>query len=71
MYVLSCVLLLHGRYRLAQAIPGLRPWEVLSMEQAMDQITYAGQWYHEPLGHYTAGPTYIRHWNKDFMVVIV
>lgn len=53
------------RYRLAEIIPGLRPWEVLSIEQAMDQITYDGEWYREPLGSYTTGPPYIRHWNND------
>ncbi|KAL3531658.1 hypothetical protein ACH5RR_005179 [Cinchona calisaya] len=31
------------RYQLAKLIPGLRPWEVLSVEQAMDQITYDGE----------------------------
>ncbi|XP_030927190.1 protein TIC 56, chloroplastic [Quercus lobata] len=53
------------RKQLQQIIPGLRPWEVLSIEQAMDQITYGGEWYREPLGSYTTGPPYIRHWNKD------
>lgn len=53
---------------MAKIIPGLRPWEVLSIEQAMDQITYGGQWYREPLGSYTTGPPYIRHWNKDVKV---
>lgn len=53
------------RLQLSKIIPGLRPWEVLSIEQAMDQITYGGQWYREPLGSYTTGPPYIRHWNKD------
>ncbi|MQM01838.1 hypothetical protein Taro_034604 [Colocasia esculenta] len=53
------------RYRLAKIIPGLRPWEVLSVEQAMDKITYGGEWYREPLGSYTTGPPYIRHWNRD------
>ncbi|KAF9596680.1 hypothetical protein IFM89_012879 [Coptis chinensis] len=51
--------------QLAKAIPGLRPWEVLSVEQAMDQITYGGEWYREPLGSHTTGPPYIRQWNKD------
>ncbi|KAF5189846.1 Tic 56 protein [Thalictrum thalictroides] len=51
--------------QLAKAIPGLRPWEVLSIEQAMDQITYGGEWYREPLGSYTTGPPYIRRWNRD------
>ncbi|ERN15304.1 hypothetical protein AMTRI_Chr05g60140 [Amborella trichopoda] len=53
------------RKRLQEIIPGLRPWEVLSIEQAMDQITYDGGWYREPLGSYTTGPPYIRHWNRD------
>ncbi|KAE9603124.1 hypothetical protein Lal_00018772 [Lupinus albus] len=55
------------RKKLAEIIPGLRPWEVLSMEQAMDQITFNGEWYREPLGSYTTGPPYIRHWNEDVM----
>lgn len=56
------------RLELAKAIPGLRPWEVLSVEQAMDQITYGGSWYREPLGSYTTGPPYIQEWNKDVKV---
>ncbi|KAH9309314.1 hypothetical protein KI387_037225, partial [Taxus chinensis] len=27
---------------MAKVVPGLRPWEVLTMEQIMDKITYAG-----------------------------
>ncbi|KMT12387.1 hypothetical protein BVRB_5g103200 [Beta vulgaris subsp. vulgaris] len=57
------------RQQLAKAIPGLRPWEVLSVEQAMDQITYGGQWYREPLGSYTTGPPYISHWNEDVKLI--
>lgn len=57
-----------GRRQLIKIIPGLRPWEVLSVEQAMDQITYGGEWYREPLGTYTTGPPYIQHWNEDVMV---
>lgn len=53
---------------MAKIIPGLRPWEVLSVEQAMDQITYGGEWYRLPLGTYHTGPPYIQHWNKDVMV---
>lgn len=53
---------------MAEALPGLRPWEVLSVEQAMDQITFGGQWYREPLGSYTTGPPYLRHWNNDVSV---
>ncbi|KAL4187763.1 hypothetical protein AMTRI_Chr09g20690 [Amborella trichopoda] len=45
--------------------PWIEVWEVLSIEQAMDQITYDGGWYREPLGSYTTGPPYIRHWNRD------
>ncbi|KAL0555701.1 hypothetical protein IC582_009656 [Cucumis melo] len=54
------------RYQLAEVIPGLRPWEVLSVEQAMDQITYNGEWHREALGSYSTGPPYIREWNKNF-----
>ncbi|PWA40831.1 hypothetical protein CTI12_AA558580 [Artemisia annua] len=46
---------LQPQKQLIKAIPGLRPWEVLSVEQAMDQITYSGQWYREPLGAFTTG----------------
>ncbi|KAI4353433.1 hypothetical protein L6164_002384 [Bauhinia variegata] len=55
----------HLRKQLAKIIPGLRPWEVLSVEQAMDRITYNGKWYREPLGTFNTGPPYIRHWNRD------
>ncbi|EPS62773.1 hypothetical protein M569_12017, partial [Genlisea aurea] len=55
------------RIQLQKAIPGLRPWEVLSVEEAMDQITFGGEWYREPLGSYSTGPPYIRDWNKDVM----
>lgn len=56
------------RQELAKVIPGLRPWEVISIEQAMDQISYGGEWYREPLGTYTTGPPYIREWNRSVMV---
>lgn len=56
------------RQELAKVIPGLRPWEVISVEQAMDQISYGGEWYREPLGTYTTGPPYIREWNRNVMV---
>lgn len=58
------------RKQLQKAIPGLRPWEVLSVEQAMDQITYGGKWYREPLGAFTTGPPYIQDWNEDVEVSI-
>lgn len=34
----------------------------------MDQITYGGEWYREPLGSHTTGPPYIREWNVDILV---
>ncbi|KAH6824711.1 histone-lysine N-methyltransferase ATXR3-like protein [Perilla frutescens var. hirtella] len=55
------------RQELAKIIPGLRPWEVLSIEQAMDHITFGGKWYREPLGSFTTGPPYIAEWNKDVL----
>ncbi|XP_020236236.1 protein TIC 56, chloroplastic [Cajanus cajan] len=57
----------HLRKKLAEVIPGLRPWEVLSVEQAMDRLTFNGEWYREPLGSYTTGPPYLQHWNNDVM----
>lgn len=59
---------MEDRKQLQKAIPGLRPWEVLSVEQAMDQITYGGEWYREPLGAFTTGPPYIQDWNEDVEV---
>lgn len=56
------------RQELAKVIPGLRPWEVISVEQAMDQISYGGEWYRKPLGTYTTGPPYIREWNRNVRV---
>ncbi|KAL1543611.1 Protein TIC 56, chloroplastic [Salvia divinorum] len=55
------------RQELAKVIPGLRPWEVLSIEQAMEHIVFGGKWHREPLGSYTTGPPYIADWNKDVM----
>lgn len=62
-------ILYFGRYRLAKIIPNLRPWEVLSIEQAMDLITCEGEWFREPLGSFTTGPPYIQRWNKDVKVI--
>lgn len=55
---------------MAEIIPGLRPWEVLSVEQAMDRLTFNGEWYREPLGSFTTGPPYLEHWNRDVMVCL-
>ncbi|XP_047982187.1 protein TIC 56, chloroplastic [Salvia hispanica] len=55
------------RRELAKIIPGLRPWEVLSIEQAMENIVFGGKWHRVPLGSYTTGPPYIAEWNKDVM----
>lgn len=45
------------RKQMAKVVPGLRPWEILNMEQIMDDVTYAG-WYREPLGSYNTGPPF-------------
>ncbi|MCH81826.1 tRNA pseudouridine synthase B [Trifolium medium] len=55
------------RQKLAKLIPGLRPWEVLSIEQAMDQIAFSGEWYREPLASYTTGPPFFKRWNDYVM----
>ncbi|XP_057487559.1 protein TIC 56, chloroplastic-like [Actinidia eriantha] len=51
------------RLKLAKVIPGLRPSEILSVEQLMDQLLYS-KWYREPLGTYSTGPPYIQEWNE-------
>lgn len=56
------------RKQMAKVYPGLRPWEILNMEQIMDKVTYAG-WYREPLGSYTTGPPFAepqRDWPTHF-----
>lgn len=70
LFIFILILIIECRKELIKAIPGLRPWEVLSVEQAMDQITYNGEWYREPLGTYTTGPPYIQDWNEDVEVFI-
>ncbi|KAM7262800.1 hypothetical protein ACFE04_000483 [Oxalis oulophora] len=57
------------RLQLQQIFPDLRPWEVLSVEQAMDQIQFGGEWHREPLGTFHTGPPYIQDWNADVMRV--
>eukprot|EP00271_Cylindrocystis_brebissonii_P016850 TRINITY_DN4149_c0_g1_i1.p1 TRINITY_DN4149_c0_g1~~TRINITY_DN4149_c0_g1_i1.p1 ORF type:complete len:410 (-),score=93.76 TRINITY_DN4149_c0_g1_i1:839-2068(-) len=42
------------RKELAKQIPGLRPWEVLDMEQVWDLATFNGEFYRAPLGTRTA-----------------
>ncbi|KAI3917374.1 hypothetical protein MKW98_027293 [Papaver atlanticum] len=56
------------RKQLQKEIPGLRPWEVLSIEQANDQIAYDRIWYRERFGSYATCPPYLRNWNKDVKV---
>ncbi|GJV14072.1 DnaJ homolog subfamily C member 2-like protein [Tanacetum coccineum] len=50
-------------------ILGLMPWEILSVEQAIDLIAYGDQWYSEPLGVFTSGPPYIQDWNEDVEIL--
>ncbi|KAI3939788.1 hypothetical protein MKW92_012574 [Papaver armeniacum] len=49
---------------IAKKNPCLKPWEVLSIQQANDQIAYSGIWYCERLGSNATGPPYLRNWNK-------
>lgn len=53
------------RKDLAKVVPGLRPWEVISLEQAMDLITYNMRWYREPLTSFTTRAEYIREYNQE------
>nr|ADE76187.1 unknown [Picea sitchensis] len=53
------------RKDLAKVVPGLRPWEVISLEQTMDLITYNGKWYREVLSSYTTRAEYLPEYNRD------
>lgn len=39
-------------------IPGLRPWEVLEVEQAFDWLSYHGMFFRSPLGTFATPPDY-------------
>lgn len=53
------------RKDLAKVVPGLRPWEVISLEQTMDLITYNMRWYREPLTSFTTRAEYIAEYNEE------
>lgn len=55
-----------NRKELAKQIPGLRPWEVLEVEQVMDLVTYNKEWYREDLGEFTTRADYERDWFESF-----
>ncbi|GAB2265382.1 Protein TIC 56, chloroplastic [Dionaea muscipula] len=59
-----------AREELAKVIPRLRPWEVLSVEQAMDELVFGGKWHRDLLGSFTTGPPYIREWNREIMRLV-
>jgi hypothetical protein len=54
------------RKKLAKEIPGLRPWEVLEVEQVMDLVTYTKEWYREDIGEFTTRADYEREWFESF-----
>jgi len=56
---------------LAKQIPGLRPWEVLEVEQVMDLVTYTKEWYREDLGEFTTRADYERDWFESFQVLFL
>ncbi|KAH9547209.1 hypothetical protein CY35_11G023100 [Sphagnum magellanicum] len=55
-----------ARKKLAKEIPGLRPWEVLEVEQVMDLVTYTKEWYREDIGEFTTRADYEREWFESF-----
>jgi len=59
----------HTRKDLAKVVPGLRPWEIISLEQTMDLITYNGNWYREPLSQFTTPPEYIIPYNEEMKML--
>ncbi|KAL9252183.1 TIC 56, chloroplastic-like protein, partial [Drosera capensis] len=46
---------------------GLRPWEVLSIESAMDQLVFGGKWHRQSLAHISTGPPFLKNWNKEVL----
>jgi hypothetical protein len=64
----SLLPLVFCRKELAKQIPGLRPWEVLEVEQVMDLVTYTKEWYREDLGEFTTRADYERDWFESFQV---
>lgn len=49
-------------------IPGLRPWEVLDVEQIMEKVTYGEKWFREPLSAFTTRADYDEAWFNDYKV---
>lgn len=56
----------HLRKELAEVIPGLRPWEVLDVEQIMEKVTYGEKWFREPLSAFTTRADYDEAWFNDY-----
>lgn len=54
------------RKELAEVIPGLRPWEVLDIEQVMEKATYGEKWFREPLTAFTTRANYDEAWFNDY-----
>lgn len=46
------------RKKLAKVIPGLRPWEVLEVEQVFNYLTFRDEFWRDPLGTYTTPLSY-------------
>ena len=49
--------------KLAEKIPGLRPWEILDYEQFFDFCTFRNQFYRAPLGSLTTPIDYVKEYN--------
>ena len=49
-------------------IPGLRPWEVMKVEEVMDKVTYGKEWYRPILGSFTMRADYEEDWFEEFKV---
>lgn len=56
----------HIRQKLAEVIPGLRPWEVINVEQIMEKVTFGKKWYRQRLGSFTTRADYDEDWFEDF-----
>jgi hypothetical protein len=55
---------------MAEVIPGLRPWEIMKIEQVMEKVTYGTRWYRTGLGSFTWRADFEEDWFDEFKVCI-
>ena len=55
---------------MAEVIPGLRPWQIMKIEQVMEKVTYGREWYRSGLGSFTMRADFEEDWFEEFKVRI-